>query len=45
MADQAVRDFDRFGYDLIFNADLPVSFLNYTTPDGSTVEKLVQARS
>ena len=29
MADQAVRDFDRFGYDLIFNADLPVSFENY----------------
>ena len=29
MSEQAVKDFDRFGYDLIFNADLPVSFENY----------------
>ena len=29
MADQAVKDFERFGYELLFNADLPVSFENY----------------
>lgn len=29
MADQAVRDFERFGYDIVFNPDLPVSFENF----------------
>ncbi len=29
MADQALKDFERFGYTLLFNTDLPVSFENY----------------
>jgi hypothetical protein len=29
MADQAVKDFERFGYELSFNEKLPVSFVNY----------------
>lgn len=29
MAEQTIRDFDRFGYQIVFNPDLPVSFENY----------------
>lgn len=29
MAEQTVKDFDRFGYEIEFNPDLPVSFENF----------------
>lgn len=29
MADQTIKDFDRFSYDLQFNEQLPVNFNNY----------------
>ncbi len=29
MADQTIKDFDRFGYEVKFNENLPVSFNNY----------------
>lgn len=31
MAEQTIKDFDRFGYELKFNEELPVSFNNFSS--------------